>query len=182
MQYLNRFHNVLNLLISILMGRVDILNCFSLNRTPICKKVVNLMSLWRPGHEVIQLISCSTQLSIKLIRPINVPHEHTSSVTDMLEDLNWDTLETRRSKSQVTMMFKIINGLVDIPAADFVTPASTRTRSHHGKKLRQYATSTDTLKYSFFPCTIPLWNSLPATLAEAPDLVSFKRGLSTFSF
>ena len=109
-------------------------------------------------------------------------YRNTSSVTDMLEDLNWDTLETRRSKSQVTMMFKIINGLVDIPAADFVTPASTRTRSHHGKKLRQYATSTDTLKYSFFLCTIPLWNSLPATLAEAPGFVSFKWGLSTFSF
>ena len=86
-------------------------------------------------------------------------YRNTSSVTDMLEDLNWDTLETRRAKSQVTMMFEIINGLVDILAADFVTPASTRTKSHHGKKLRQYATSTDTLKYSFFPFTIPLWNS-----------------------
>ena len=92
----------------------------------------------------------------------------TQAVTDMLEDLNWNTLETRRSKSQVTMMFKIINGLVDIPAADLVTPALTRTRSHHGKKLRQYATSTDTLKYSFFPCTIQLWNSFPPTLAEPP--------------
>ena len=95
-------------------------------------------------------------------------YQNTSSVIDMLEDLDWDTHETGRSKSQVTMMFKIINGLVDISAADFVFPASTRTRSHHSKKLRQYATSTDTLKYSFFPCTIPLWNSLPATLAEAP--------------
>ena len=109
-------------------------------------------------------------------------YRNTSSVTDMLEDLNWDTLETRRAKSQVIIMFKVINDLVDIPAADFVNPALTRTRSHHGKKLRQYATSTDTLKHSFFPCTIPLWNSLPATLAEVPDLVSFKRGLSTFSF
>ena len=79
-------------------------------------------------------------------------------------------------------MFKIINGLVDISAVDFVTPVSTRTRSHYGKKLKQYATSTDTLKYSCFPCTIPLWNTLPATLAEAPDLVSFKRGMSAFSF
>ena len=109
-------------------------------------------------------------------------YQNTSCNTDMLEDLNWDTLETRRPKSQVTMMFKIINDLVDMQAADFVTPASARTRSHQGKKLRQYATSTDTLKYSFFPCTIPLWHSLPATLAEAPDLVSFKWGLSTFSF
>ena len=86
---------------------------------------------------------------------------HTSSVTDMLEDLNWDTLETSRAKSQVTIMFSIIHGLVDIPADDFVTPASTRTRSHNDKKLRQYSTSTDKIKYSFFPCTIPLsqWNS-----------------------
>ena len=45
---------------------------------------------------------------------------NTNSVTDKLEDLNWDTIETRRAKSQATMMFKIINGLVDIPAADFV--------------------------------------------------------------
>ena len=36
------------------------------------------------------------------------------------------------------MMFKIIHGLVDIPAADFATPTSTRTRSHHDKKLRQF--------------------------------------------
>ena len=82
----------------------------------------------------------------------------------------------------ILMLKIIIDGLVDIPAADFFTPASTRTGSYHGKKLRQYATSTDTLKYSFFPCAIPLWNSLPATLAEASDLVSFKPGLSTFSF
>ena len=38
-----------------------------------------------------------------------------------ISDLNWDTLETRRAKSQVTMMFKIIHGLVDIPAADLAT-------------------------------------------------------------
>ena len=100
----------------------------------------------------------------------------------MQADLNWETLETRRAKSQVTMMFKIMHGFVDIPAADYVTPASTRTRSHHTMKLRQHASSTDTMKYSFFPCTIPLWNSLPATFADAPDLLSFKRGLSNISF
>ena len=99
-----------------------------------------------------------------------------SSVTNMLEDLNWDTLETSRAKSQVTIMFKIIHGLMDIPADDFVTPALTRTRSHHGKKLSQYSNSMDKMKYNFFPCTILLWNSLPGTLAEAPNFLCFKRG------
>ena len=115
-------------------------------------------------------------------RYVTSRYRNMSSVTDMLEDLGWDTLETRRAKSQVTMMYKIMNGLVDIPAADYVTPASTRTRSNHSKKQRQISTSTETYKYSFFPRTIPLWNSLPAVLAEAPDLVSFKQELSTFSF
>ena len=61
-------------------------------------------------------------------------YRNTSSVTDMLENLNWETLETRRTKSQLTMMFKILHGLVDIPADDYLTPASTRTRALHTKK------------------------------------------------
>ena len=88
---------------------------------------------------------------------------------------------TRRTKSQLTMMFKIqvLHGLVDIPADDYLTPALTRTRALYTKKLRQYASSTDALKYSFFPRTITIWNSLSA---NAPDLVSFKRELFKSSF
>ena len=92
-------------------------------------------------------------------------YRNKSRVTDMLEDLSWETLEARRAKSQVTMLFKITHGLVDIPAAGFVTPVSTRTRAHHSMKLRQISTSSDTFKNSFFSCTIPLLNSLPPALA-----------------
>ena len=87
-----------------------------------------------------------------------------------------------RTKSQLTMMFKILHGLVDIPADDYLTPASTRTGALHTKKQRQYASSTDALKYRFFPRTITTWNSLSASIADAPDLVSFKRELSKSSF
>ena len=37
-------------------------------------------------------------------------------------------------------------------------------------------------KYSFFPRTIPVWNSLLASVAEAPDLALFKQGLTSLSF
>ena len=37
-------------------------------------------------------------------------------------------------------------------------------------------------KYSFFPRTTRNWNQLPAAIAETPDLVSFKRGLSSVTF
>ena len=42
----------------------------------------------------------------------------------MLEHLEWKTLETRRGKFQLTMMFKIIHGLVDITADGNLTAAS----------------------------------------------------------
>ena len=91
--------------------------------------------------------------------------------TDMLQDLDWESLESRRVKIQLTLLFKVTQDLVDIPAAAYLTPASTRARANHTKKLRQISSRSDAYKFSFFPRTIPVWNSLPATVAEAPDLV-----------
>ena len=105
-----------------------------------------------------------------------------SSVTSMLDHLEWETLESRRTKNQLIMFFKIVHGLVDIPADKYLTPASTRTRSRHSLKYRQIPTSSDYYKHSFFPQTVCLWNSLPAKVAEAASLVPFKPELSTVSF
>ena len=109
-------------------------------------------------------------------------YHYTSSVTDMLQDLDWESLESRRVKIQLILLFKVIHDLVDIPAAAYLTPASTRTRANHTKKLRQISSRSDQYKFSFFPRAITVWNSLPATVAEAPDLVFFKQGLSTLTF
>jgi hypothetical protein len=44
---------------------------------------------------------------------------NTSSGTDMLDNLEWETLESRRTKIQLVMFFKIINDLVDIPSSNY---------------------------------------------------------------
>ena len=108
-------------------------------------------------------------------------YRNTSSVTSMIEHLEWESLEARRAKHQLTMLFKIIHDLVDIPANGYLTPASNRTRSQHSLKFRQIPTSSDYYKFSFFPRSVCHWNSLPANVAEAPSLVSFKRELSSVS-
>ena len=106
-------------------------------------------------------------------------YHNTSSVTSMLEDLKWDTLDSRRAKTQVLLLYKIVNNIVDIDANQFLTPGSTRTRANHTKKFRQFSCKHNTFKYSFFPRSVVMWNSLPKDLAEAPDLVSFRRGLNS---
>jgi hypothetical protein len=45
-----------------------------------------------------------------------------------------------------------------------------------------FSSKTDYFKYSFFPHTVPIWNSLPDPEAEAPDLASFRQALKILSF
>ena len=78
-------------------------------------------------------------------------YRNTSSVTSMLDHLDWESLEAQRAKTQLTMLFKIIHGLVDIPAEDYLIPASTRTRSQHSLKFLQIPVSSNYYKFSFFP-------------------------------
>ena len=84
---------------------------------------------------------------------------NTSSVSSMIYQLQWESLESRRSKIQLTLFFKVIHNLIDIPPDNYLTPSTTRTRSTHSKKYRQFSPSTDSFKFSFFPRTLPLWNS-----------------------
>ena len=109
-------------------------------------------------------------------------YRNTSSVTNMLDYLGWESHEMRRSKLQLIVLYKIVHGLIDIPPTDYLTQTSSRTRTAHKYKYQQYSISTDCFKYSFFPRIIPLWNRLPAAAAEAPSLESFKRELSNLTF
>ena len=43
---------------------------------------------------------------------------YTSSVSSILEELKWPTLEERRRKARLVLMYKIVNGLVKIDATD----------------------------------------------------------------
>jgi poly-beta-hydroxyalkanoate depolymerase len=82
---------------------------------------------------------------------------------------------SRKTKIQLVMLFKIINDLVDIPSSIYLIPANSKMRSNHSKKMQQYHTKSDVFKYSLFPRTTRNWNQSPETIAETPDLVSFKR-------
>ena len=106
-------------------------------------------TVWSPHtKEYIQKIE---MVQRRAARYVTNRYHNTSSVTEVLDHLEWETLEARRTKNRHIMFFKIIHGLVDIPVEKYVTPASTRTRSRHSLKFRQIPTSSDYYKFSFFP-------------------------------
>ena len=109
---------------------------------------------------------------------LNIYHS-ISSVTSMLDELSWETLKYRRIQLQLTNLYKIQHNLSDVEASKYLTKRSTTVRSKHSSQLNLYQPSSDQFKFGFFPRTIIHWNSLPASVAEAPSLAQFKKELST---
>ena len=102
-------------------------------------------------------------------------YHNTSSVSDMISNLSWQSLETRRQIARTAMLYKALHGLVNLPTDNTYLPKSTRsTRNSNPHTFIPYSTSTDSLKYSFYPRTITNWNRLPTTVVTAPSVDSFK--------
>ena len=79
---------------------------------------------------------------------------NTSSVGDMLDELEWPSLETRREQSSLTFFYKIHSGTVPLDKDKYLTPAPNlgRTRaSHESQYTCRYFAYSAALKNSFFP-------------------------------
>ncbi len=127
-------------------------------------------TVWSPHQQ--ELIKNIEMVQRRSARYVMSQYDRHDSVTDMLRRLSWETLEQRRLKARVVMGYRIIHGLVKIPDNQLV-PSSAPTRGHNWK-LRQISVRTNYYKSTFFPSLIPLWNSLPSTVASAAELEDFK--------
>ena len=101
---------------------------------------------------------------------------NTSSVGDMLDELEWPSLEARREQSSLTFFYKIYSGTVSLDKDKYLTPAPNlqRTSASHDLQYTRYFAYSDALKNSFFPRTIPLWNSLPSSVVSSKTIEEFK--------
>ena len=78
-------------------------------------------------------------------------YHNNSSVTEMLQTLNWSTLEKRRIRTRIIFLYKIIHHLVAIYPTNVLTQFDPRTRQYpHSYSYRQIQTTNDSYKYSLF--------------------------------
>ena len=101
---------------------------------------------------------------------------NTSSIGDMLDELEWPSLETRREQSSLTFFYKIHSGTVSLDKDKYLTlaPNLKRTRASHESQYTRYLAYRNALKNSFFPTTIPMWNSLPSSVVSSKTIEKFK--------
>ena len=107
-------------------------------------------SVWNPNRK--ELIIKIEMIQPRAARYVFNGFRNNSNISSMLAALQWESLESRRTKIQLTLLFKIINDLVDIRADDCLPSSTGRTRQAHSKKFRQISTRhTDSYKFSFSP-------------------------------
>ena len=103
-------------------------------------------------------------------------YHNRSSVTDLLEDLKWKSLETRRKES----MYKIVNQQVAVdPDKHLMKPQKQSRAANTNSYVVPYA-STTSRQQSFFPRTIRDWNQLPLSTKKAGSVSAFKSQLANY--
>ena len=101
-----------------------------------------------------------------------------SSVSDMVEKLGWQSLQQRRATSRVIMFYKIVYQLVAVEMPPYYSHPTRTSARHHSLYFSQISTTKDYYKFSFFPRTIVLWNTLPDSIVTIKDLGSFKTAVT----
>ena len=105
-------------------------------------------------------------------------YSYYSSVTSMISTLGWTDLASRRKDLRLALFYKTVFGLLAVATEDILLCADSRTRASHRYKYSTIRANTEPYRQSFFPRTIPEWNILPPSIAEAPSIDTFKARLN----
>ena len=109
-------------------------------------------------------------------------YHNTSSVSSMIADLGWESLQSRRIKFKMCMAYNAFNNICSLPIHNYVQISETNIRNYHPYKVLMPHTRVDVYKYSFFPSFGIHWNYLPVNLVIVPTLNNFKEGLANIRF
>lgn len=107
-------------------------------------------------------------------------HQKTASVKQMLQDLQWPSLEDRRRSARLCMLYRISNGLAAVKSTQ-LKQQPHRARRTHPLTFDRIPCRADYRLNSFFPRTVRDWNALPTEVVSATSLGSFKLRVSKTS-
>ena len=147
----------------------------SIYKTLVRPQVEYASSVWSPHTD--KNIKKIEMIQRRAARWVKNNYSTYDSVTNMLDDLGWQSLENRRIDAHLVMFYKIVHCHVAIQIPSYFEKPQRYTRHMHPLSYRQIHTSLSYYQQSFYPATIVLWNRLPSEIVLRADLDSFKEGV-----
>ena len=99
------------------------------------------------------------------------------SISKLMKEVGWDTLDMRRHKHKLIQFYKMKNHLSPEYLCDLVPQTVGDSNSYWLRNASQYVhlpSRTSYHSHSFLPSVIRSFNDLPARMQEAESLLSFK--------
>ena len=146
-------------------------------KTLVRSKLEYCGGIWDPYYENNK--STMEKVQRRAARFVMNNYKKRESVTNMLSDLNWETLEEWRTKLRLIAIYKEAHG---------TTPSNIKIKINKGVNTRsssgnyiitEHPFKKKCYQYSMYPRTIREWNFLPPDIRATPDLLAFKTSLDS---
>ncbi|XP_072051809.1 uncharacterized protein [Amphiura filiformis] len=135
-------------------------------------------TVWNPHTK--KLITQVENIQRRAARFVLGNYHQRESVTAMISELEWISLEKRRQAASLQMMYKIHNQLIAINPNNYLTAMQpSATRSFHPSKYQIIPVRVQVYQYSFFPRTVAWWNTLPDNILTSPSPEVFKGAVAS---
>ena len=132
--------------------------------------------LQQSGHHIQNRVLKSWKLyrGIQLdLLTMTSDYDYSSSISSILNQLNWPSLAIRRQVSRLVMFYKIVHRYVALDVPNEIVLFNAITRGHN-MKYRTPFCRVDVYKNSFYPVMIRLWNTLPEDIIYSNSLRQFR--------
>ena len=103
------------------------------------------------------------------------------SLNDLQNETGWETIDSRRNKHKLILLYKMKNGLCPPYLSNMIPPSVGSLSQYSLRNADDLTTikSRTTLYYnSFLPSTVREWNSLPPEARNSDSIGSFKHTLN----
>jgi hypothetical protein len=100
-----------------------------------------------------------------------------SSYKKLLDELGWESLEDRRKKAKLILMFKIINNLTPNYLKELIPPQvldATNYNLRNRQHIRLPASRTQYMQTSYIPSTLKQWNALDPEIRSIRTVSTLK--------
>ena len=118
-----------------------------------------LNTVWDPNQK--ELINQIEMIQNRVARFTTNTYNRTTSITALIKDLKWDTLQNRRTASRLTVLHKARHGLLALPVNQLLQPSLRQSRHTHPDSYQIITCKKEVYKHSYLPKTVIDWNKLP---------------------